>query len=58
MDGPLQGIRGRILKVDTRQQRATVRLSLMGQSQTINLALVINNPTEPEAEQSPCAEEG
>lgn len=57
-DGPLLGMKGRILKVDARQHRAVVRLSLMGQSQTVTLGLIVNSPTEPADEESPRAEEG
>ncbi len=48
--GPLASLRGRIVKVDTRQRRAVVRLSLMGQPQTVSVALTTSNPAEPEAE--------
>ena len=48
--GPLANLQGRIVKVDTRQRRAVVRLSLMGQPQTVSVALKTSNPAEPEAE--------
>lgn len=50
VDGPLKSLQGRITKIDTRQQRATVRLSLMGHAQIVSVALITSSPTEPEAE--------
>lgn len=58
MAGPLAGLHGKIIKVDARQRRATVKLTLMGRSQTIRLALAISNPDLPEDEQSPRTEDG
>lgn len=56
--GPLTGLQGKIIRIDARQRRATVRLTLMGRSQIIRLALAISNPESPEDEQSPRVEDG
>ena len=50
IDGPLKSLQGHITRIDTRQQRATVRLSLMGHTQIVSVALITSSPTEPEAE--------
>jgi transcription termination/antitermination protein NusG len=45
VDGPLLGLEGQIVSIDTRKGRAKVRLNFLGEDRTVELGVMVLQPT-------------